>query len=278
MGTGVPTDGGTTAGPSTIEFLSAPQESDFPDEWYGLTSTEHFWFRWRLEALLGQLSDLSLPLQRPLRVLDIGAGTGVLRDQLEAATAWHVDIADLNKAALAGARQGRGRNLCYDVKEAAKTLVESYDVVLLFDVLEHISETGPFLQRVVQHLKPDGWLLLNVPACPSLFSVYDEAAGHVRRYNKSTLAAEFSRTGLQLVDIRYWGLLLLPLLVARKALLRRMDTKGDTVRHGFRPPGRLAQGLLRMLLRTERALVPRPFHGTSLLLAGRKTVASQGPN
>src|SRR5574341_1547195 len=56
-----------------------------------------------------QVRDLGLLLDRPLRMLDVGAGAGVLRDQLEARSAWTVDIADLNLPALRQARRGRGR-------------------------------------------------------------------------------------------------------------------------------------------------------------------------
>ena len=58
-----------------------------------------------------------LPLDRPLRVLDVGGGRGVLRDQVEAATAWTVDLVELNLAALEAAAPGRGRHLYYDVRD-----------------------------------------------------------------------------------------------------------------------------------------------------------------
>ena len=57
-------------------------------------------------------------------------------------------------------------------------------MVVLFDVLEHIPDTQPFLSSVIRHIKLNGFLLINVPALQTLYSKYDETVGHVRRYNK----------------------------------------------------------------------------------------------
>src|SRR6185436_2214640 len=222
-----------------IEFLSPPEASEFPGEWYELADARHFWLEWRLRALLGQAHDLGLPLGRPLRVLDVGAGAGTLRDQLEACTEWTIDIADLNAPALRQARRGRGRTLCYNILAPDPVLLGRYDAVLLFDVLEHIAVTRPFVEAVVRHVRPGGHLIVNVPAGQWLFGAYDVAAGHVRRYDKTTLPAEFAGTDLEIRDVRYWGLSLVPLLAVRKLLVLAAASKDECVRHGFQPPNRL---------------------------------------
>ena len=265
-----PTVSGAAEG---IEFLSPPEPSEFPAEWYALSDVGHFWFEWRLRAFLGQARDVGLPLGRPLSVLDVGAGSGVLRDQLEARTEWTVDIADLNAPALRQARRGRGRTLCYNVLAPDPVLLGRYDAVLLFDVLEHIAETRPFVEAVVRHLRPGGHLLVNVPAGQWLFGPYDVAAGHVRRYDKVTLPAEFRGTELDIRDVRYWGLSLVPLLAMRKLLVRAAASKDDCVRHGFEPPNRLVHGVLRGLLRAETSVLHRPLLGSSVLLAGQRRAA-----
>jgi SAM-dependent methyltransferase len=253
-----------------VEYLSSPEELWFPDEWYQLADPGHFWIRWRFGALLGQLRRVGIPRDQPLRALDIGGGTGVLRQQLEASTAWTIDVADLHPAALRATRRGRGRNLCYDVHDRHTALVGRFDVVLLFDVLEHIHDPGPFLASVLAHLTPGGHLLLNVPALQWLFSAYDVAAGHLRRYDRRSLAAELAGTGLAIRDVAYWGLLLVPLLAARKRMLRTDASRDQIIRAGFCPPGRFVEWALRVLMRVESTLAPRPPLGTSLLLAGQR--------
>jgi len=253
-----------------IQLVSDVRENPFPDEWYRLTAPGHFWFQWRLAAAIRQIRDVGIPTARALTALEVGCGTGVLRDQLEAVTAWDVDITDLHLDALRCARRGRGRVLYYDILEQREGFVAAYDVVVLFDVLEHIDTTQPFIDAVLKHVKPGGFLLVNVPALGSLFSAYDRAAGHLRRYDKHALVAELAPSRLEIRDMRYWGLSMLPLLALRKLLLSRVGSGDAVIRTGFRPPGRVAHGLLKGVMRIETLVagggVPL---GSSLLLAGR---------
>jgi hypothetical protein len=70
--------------------------------------------------------------------------------------------------------------------------------------------------------------------------------------------------------MRYWGLLLVPLVLVRKLLVRDAASRDSCIRTGFDPPGQLAHAFLRGLMRTETASLSRPWLGSSLLLAGRK--------
>lgn len=254
---------------AAVEQLSASPEVGFPGEWYDLNSADHFWFRWRIDEALRQWRSSGLPLDRALRVLDVGGGKGILRDQVEASTAWTVDLVELNRPALAAAAPGRGRHLFYDVREVRPDLAGSYDVAILFDVIEHLEDPQPVLEAVRRHLKPGGILLVNVPSLQALYSSFDAACGHYRRYERATLAAEFDPARWLLLDQRFWGLSLVPLLLIRKMLLR--DPSGETIRKGFGPPGRLAHWMLRCLQRLDMALFTAPPTGSSLLLVARRT-------
>ena len=251
-----------------IEIISPRREVSFPAEWYGLSDPGHFWFEWRLAAALAQMRGVGLSTAAPRRTLEVGAGTGVLRDQLEAHTSWVVDIADLSFEALARAAAGRGRHLYYDVAEQRPAFLDVYDVVVLFDVLEHIANTRAFVSAVVRHLRPGGYLLVNVPALPCLFGDYDRVAGHLRRYEPRTLRSEFGAIDVEILDVRFWGLSLVPLLLARRLFVRR--ARGSPIRAGFRPPGAVAHRLLKALRRCETPILQRPPVGTSLLLCARR--------
>jgi SAM-dependent methyltransferase len=253
-----------------VEYLVPAQASEFPEQWYELSRPDHFWLQWRLAAALGQISDVGIAVERPLRVLDVGGGGGALREQLEGATAWTIDVGDLNAAALARVRESRGRTLCYDVLRPHPDLLAAYDVVLLFDVLEHVEDRRPFLEATLRHVKPGGFLLLNVPAWQFLYGAYDVAAGHRRRYRKATLAAELAGADCDVRDMRYWGLLMVPLLLLRRWTVRRAESDGDCVRRGFQPPGALVHAVLRAAGRTEAKLLRHPPMGSSLLLAAQR--------
>jgi SAM-dependent methyltransferase len=247
--------------------------AEFPEIWYELSAPSHFWFEWRFAALLGQLADLGVNLAEPLKAIEVGGGAGVLRDQVEERTAWTVDLTDLNPAALARARAGRGEKLVYDILEPCDRRLGAYDVLILFDVLEHIGTTTPFVAAALKHLRPEGLLLINVPALPLLHGAYDRAAGHFRRYTRRTLTAEFANAGFVVSDARYWGLTLVPIVALRTLLLAPRSDAAAIIREGFRPPGPVVHRLLRTLMRAELRLLRRPPFGTSLLLAGRKATS-----
>jgi len=261
----------------SIELISSVGDAAFPDEWYHISRADHFWFQWRFVAALRQAGSIGMPLTKPLKVLEIGCGSGVLREQFEGATRWTIDATDLYLPALKVAKAGRGRTLYYDVLEERPGFVGEYDAVILFDVLEHIADTQGFLRSVIRHLVPGGHLLINVPASMALHSAYDVAAGHLRRYSRPSLKAEFEQLEFDVLDVRYWGLSLVPLLLARRVWLRKADA--ETIRAGFEPPGPRLHAWLRALMRAETRSLTRPFAGSSVLLAGRRrdNPAEAGP-
>lgn len=77
---------------------------------------------------------------------------------------------------------------CYDIHQRNPEFRAHFDLLFLFDVLEHIEDESGFLQSIKFHLAESGTLLINVPAHQSLYSDYDRAAGHVRRYAAKQLS------------------------------------------------------------------------------------------
>jgi SAM-dependent methyltransferase len=64
-----------------------------------------------------------------------------------------------------------------------------FDTALYLDVLEHIEDDRAELARVARHLAPRGALIVLAPAHPFLFSPFDRAIGHYRRYTPDSLLA-----------------------------------------------------------------------------------------
>ncbi len=255
-----------------VEMISTPRADTFEEssEWYGYASHEHFWFQWRFRAIQALIADVGVPRDRPARALDIGCGTGIVRAQFEAATRWDVDGVDLNLPALRSAAPGRGSIRYYDVEERHASFEAAYDVVTLCDVIEHIADTKRFLEAALWHLAPGGWLIVNVPALPALHSRYDDAAGHLRRYTRASLAAELEGLPADVRETRYWGLSMVPLLLARKLWVGRNASADSVLREGFEPPGDAVHAILRAMMRTETRLLARPPLGSSVLLAARR--------
>jgi SAM-dependent methyltransferase len=71
----------------------------------------------------------------------------------------------------------------------ARLTDEKFDTILYVDVLEHIAEDRAELAHAARHLASNGHLIVLSPAHQYLFSPFDRAIGHVRRYSRSGLAA-----------------------------------------------------------------------------------------
>ncbi len=64
-----------------------------------------------------------------------------------------------------------------------------FDAILYIDVLEHIQDDRAEMARAAAHLNPGGSVIVLAPAHPWLYTPFDAAIGHFRRYTKKSLAA-----------------------------------------------------------------------------------------
>ena len=77
------------------------------------------------------------------------------------------------------------------------------DSVVSVNVLEHVEDDVEELARMRSVLRPGGCLCLWVPAVPALYSRFDRALGHHRRYRKSELAAKLEDAGFDTLHLGY---------------------------------------------------------------------------
>ena len=64
---------------------------------------------------------------------------------------------------------------------------EKFDSILYIDVVEHIEDDRAELERASHHLNPGGVVIVLSPAHPWLYSEFDHAIGHYRRYTRKML-------------------------------------------------------------------------------------------
>jgi SAM-dependent methyltransferase len=66
---------------------------------------------------------------------------------------------------------------------------ERFDTLVYIDVLEHIEDDHGELRAAASRLAPGGKIIVLSPAHPKLFTEFDRAIGHFRRYTRASLRA-----------------------------------------------------------------------------------------
>jgi SAM-dependent methyltransferase len=158
-------------------------------------------------------------------VLEVGGGIGgtsalLCRPDLESWTSLEPD-----PALVARMRERFGRQPLPVASEIITgTLADlapgrAFDSILYVDVLEHLERDGPEMVAAAQHLRPGGFLVVLAPAHQWLYTPFDEAIGHYRRYSAGTLAAALPAE-LSVERLFYLDSVGLLALLANRLLLR----------------------------------------------------------
>jgi SAM-dependent methyltransferase len=147
----------------------------------------------------------------------------------------------------------------------------SYDLVALLDVLEHVPDDRSALESILTRVKPGGALLLTVPANKWMWSAHDVAHHHYRRYSKSQLAQLVGETGFEPQLLSYFNSLLFPLVAAARVAgkITGKESADDSL------PGAPLNAVLKAIFGLEAGLVGRvrmPF-GVSLVAVLRRPAA-----
>jgi SAM-dependent methyltransferase len=247
-----------------IEFISAPAPVNMADNWFEIATADHFWIRRRFDVVRRLLRGHNL---NEWRAAEVGCGHGLVQQQFEQRYGVAVDGFDLNLVSLRQNISTRGRLFYYDVCERRPEFAGQYDLVILFDVLEHIECAEEFLDAIKFLVKDGGRVLINVPALQTLYSPYDRFAGHLRRYALPELASFVTACKLQIVASTYWGMPLLPFLILRKQHLRFVRPE-KVIQRGFDPGSKLINEAMHLLSLAE--VIPQRLCGTSAMVLARK--------
>jgi len=196
--------------------------------------------------------------------LDIGCNGGFLLQELSTNNfAYGID---LDRDALAKADRDlsakgiKHKFFLQDAKDYRKDLKEKIDCLICTDVLEHLEEETVVLRNIYQYLKKDGRLILTVPALSWLYNRRDKAVGHHRRYNKKEIIRKIQTAGLSIEKVRYWNLLLLPVVFTAKIFTVKDYDKREM------PSESLLRIVIKKILELE-TLIPLPIGLTILVIA-----------
>lgn len=236
----------------------------FYEELY-LLEEKHWWLIAKREISLKLLEHFIK--KRDLKILDIGCGTGKNIETLSKfGKTWGIDI---SPQAIKYCKKRGIKNIKLGKADQTGFKKSSFDIITLLDVLEHVDDNKT-LKEIYRILKPNGLLLISVPAYQDLWSKWDEVLRHKRRYSKESLQTLCKKNNFTIKKISYmFSFLLPPVFILRKikSLLYNNDYPSD-----FRLTHPVISFLLLGLSRLEHKFVLKktiPF-GTSIICILKK--------
>ncbi|MFZ5644838.1 MAG: class I SAM-dependent methyltransferase [Bacillota bacterium] len=217
----------------------------------GKTEQNHWWFVAR-RAILKAVIEKYLE-RSPKFILDAGCGTGGNLDFLKS-LGGHVTAVEMNSTAarIAAEKHGIGV-LTGSLPDKMPFPEESFDLITLLDVLEHVEYDEKALSVLGSLLRPGGYLLVTVPAFSFLWGYHDEVHDHKRRYRSMELANKIKKANLKMVYCSYFNFFLFPAIAAARFTGRLLSSKspnGDL----YMPP-HIINNLLKAVMSSEAAIL-----------------------
>ncbi len=135
------------------------------------------------------------------RILEVGAGHGTFTNLL--ARYGSVTATELSERAVALLEERYEGSDRVTVVHADELKESAFDTAVMVNVLEHIDDDVGALCKLRDDLRPGGHVLIYSPAFNALYSRFDAAVGHHRRYTKASLVRAMDDAGLEVVEARY---------------------------------------------------------------------------
>ncbi len=184
----------------------------------------HWWFQGRRKVLRSLVEGLHLP--KKAEILEVGAGTGGNMALL--ADFGTVMALEPNPKGQQYLRQKTKNPIVGGfLPDTSELEGKTFDLIVLFDVLEHIEDDRMVLESLKQHLKPGGRILLTVPAYPFLWSSHDEAHHHFRRYTTQSVKRVFAQAGLPAQRVSHFNATLFPVIASVRLLQKALGKGGQ---------------------------------------------------
>ncbi len=243
-------------------------EEGYESKYHSLEE-QHWWFRAR-RNLIERIAE-KMPLSS--RVLDIGCSGGVLLKSLGGKGFENAKGVDISETAIKKCRQNGLKNV--KLADASKTgFLESFDLIIASDILEHIKTESLALKEWNRLLSKKGKLIVFVPAFGFLWSSHDVANRHFRRYSKKSLTSVLRQNGFEIEQAGYWNFFLFIPIALSKLCQMAFSQNSGSAKDQLKKTRPLLNSLLLKLLLLENWLiskkVPFPF-GVSAFAIAKKT-------
>ena len=254
--------------------ISGATESYDPVWYQELAGLEagNFWFCAR-NRLISWLAQRYLPANGIY--LEVGCGTGFVLQMLHKAfPAWRIFATEAQPEGIQFAQKRVPVDVSFfQMDSCAIPFRDEFDAIGAFDVIEHIPDDVAAIGQIHSALKRDGFFILSVPQHMFLWSKYDEAGCHFRRYSTDELEGKLKAAGFSILVSTSFNSLLLPLMMMSRALKKGRAGAQVDVLDELRLSSAVNLGLS-AILKIEFMLIRFglrfPFGGSRIVVAQKK--------
>lgn len=141
-------------------------------------------------------------------LLDVGCATGIFLETMRDAPGWQLKGVEISEHAASIAREQKKLDVISGTLEQTRFADGQFDVVTLWDVLEHLHDPAGSLREIFRILKPGGVIVFRVPNGGSLdarlFGPYWaglEPPRHLFIFDRKTLTAFLSNAGFTKIQM-----------------------------------------------------------------------------
>ena len=225
-----------------------------------------WWFEARNALIRWALSTYGKPSGD---FLEIGCGTGFVAASLaHAFPSWNIAASEFFAEGLEFVAERITRASLYQIDARNLPFSAAFDAIGAFDVIEHIADDRGVLNEARRALRDAGLIIITVPQHPFLWSAIDEYTHHERRYTRAELRLKLEEAGFEVLLLRSFVSLLMPLLLATRLRPVRGPVDPEAEFRIAPQLNSLLHGVMRLEGFATRAGFVLPFGG-SLLAVGR---------
>ncbi|MDO8448283.1 MAG: class I SAM-dependent methyltransferase [Rhodoferax sp.] len=256
----------------------ASSYADYPDGGFDLTDKSgesSFWVRSRNRLFKSIVYDQMAPTGKT-KFLEIGCGTGGFIQQIVENENLEITGSEIYLKGLLYAKKNLPHVdfIQFDVTQGE--IGEKFDIIVAFDVIEHIEDDVAAISNINKMLHKGGVLIMTVPQHMFLWSKLDEIVKHKRRYSRRELITKLQENGFDISYSTSFLFMLFPLMLISRIFDKGRDqSQSDEVALEKRVVfSNALNWIFDHFMRIDEALIrlgiSLPFGGTLVIIARKR--------
>lgn len=252
--------------------------TDYPDSGFDLTdknAQSSFWVNSRNRLFKHFVQKNILPSGNT-KFLEIGCGTGDFIKHIVQNKNLDITGSEIYLKGLLYAKKNlpNVNFIQFDVTQGV--VGYEFDIIVAFDVLEHIEDDVAALSNICKMLNKEGCLILTVPQHMFLWSNLDEIVKHKRRYSRRDLVKKLQENGFNISYVTSFLFVLFPLMLISRMIDKKrnqMQSDDEELEKRVKFPN-ILNWVFDLFMRVDEALIrlgiSLPFGGTLVVLASKR--------